>query len=156
MAKEEKNLPTTGIGSLLDTPYFTRFPNIEEFFTTLRDFGRSPLLQRLEESTGLTITEDNDKIYVEASLPGLSRDDIQIDLDNNNILWIRGEKKEEKSDKNLKIHRKAVSSFSYRVQLPGLTSETQEPQAVLKNGVMKITFEKAQKNKSKKIDIKTA
>jgi HSP20 family protein len=104
-----------------------------------------------QETSNLSISEDKNSIYVEAALPGLSQEDIEVTFDNN-LLWIKGEKKEEKKDK--KFYKKAISSFSYRVAVPGEIDEKKEIEASYKNGIMKVTFPKAKKTEPKKITIK--
>jgi len=104
-----------------------------------------------QETSNLSISEDKNSIYVEAALPGLSQEDIEVTFDNN-LLWIKGEKKEEKKDK--KFYKKAISSFSYRVAVPGEVDEKKEIEASYKNGVMRVTFPKAKKTEPKKITIK--
>lgn len=115
----------------------------EEGWGTLTDFFGQ---------TGLSISEDDQNIYVDAQLPGLKREDIQVKLEEN-LLWIKGEKKEEKSDK--RYFQKAASSFSYRLSLPQTADLSQEPSAEYENGELRITFKKAEPNrKTKEIQIK--
>jgi HSP20 family protein len=123
---------------------FLNFPVFEE------DFWRQGFLPQ----SGLTVSEDKDRVYVEAHLPGLKPEHIEMTYENG-VLWIRGEKEEEEKDKKKKYYRKASSSFSYRVQIPGVIDEKKEPEASYKDGVMKIAFAKVQKTTSKKINIKT-
>ncbi|MCX6989687.1 MAG: Hsp20/alpha crystallin family protein [Chlamydiae bacterium] len=104
--------------------------------------------------SGLAVSEDKDHVYVEAHLPGLKPDNIEVTFEKG-MLWIHGEKKEEEEDKKKKFYRKASSSFSYRVQVPGAVDEKKEPEATFKDGVMKISFSKAQDSQNKKIKIKS-
>ena len=104
-----------------------------------------------KEPSGLSISEDEKNFYVEAALPGMKLDEIEITLDND-ILRIKGEKKEE--DKSKKYYRKASSSFYYKVILPGPINKSKEPEATYENGIMKIVFPKASEYKPKKITIK--
>lgn len=105
------------------------------------------------DGSGLTISEDKNNLYIEASLPGLKSDDIDVSLENG-ILWIKGEKNEEDEDKEKKFYRKASRSYSYRLALPSQIDEGKEPKAVYQDGVMKITFMKSKQNQSKKIKVK--
>lgn len=103
--------------------------------------------------TGLTVSEDDKHVYVEAALPGIKNDEIDMSFDKG-VLWIKAEKKEETEDKKKKYYRKAMSSFSYRIAVPGDIDEGKEPSAVCKNGVLKVTFQKSKGGTSKKISIK--
>ena len=103
--------------------------------------------------TGLSVSEDKDQVYIEAYLPGLKAEDIEVTMDRG-MLWIRGEKKEEEEDKKKKYYKKAMSSFSYRLRLPDSINEKVEPEATYKDGVMKIAFKKSIASKAKKITVK--
>lgn len=116
---------------------------LEDFIPSI--FGQS--------SSGLSVSENKQNIFVEAAMPGLKPEDIDLHLDRG-TLTIKGEKKEEKEDKDKKFYRRASRSFSYRLNLPEEVDETNEPQAVYKDGIMKITFAKTQKSQGKKINVK--
>lgn len=105
-------------------------------------------------SSGLSISEDDKNIYVEASVPGIDPKNIDITFHDGN-LWINGETKEEESDKIRKYYRQATKSFSYRVAVPGEIDQNQEPIATYKHGVMKVAFVKSPQSQPKKIQIKT-
>ena len=116
--------------------------DIEDMFPTLPTYG---------VISGLSISEDDSSVYVDASVPGIQPEDIDITFEKG-VLWIKGEAKEEKKDR--KYYKKASSSFSYRVALPSDIDINSEPQATCENGVMKITFQKSPKAKPKKIAVK--
>lgn len=103
------------------------------------------------QESGLTISEDDKNVYVEASLPGLKPEEIEVTFERG-VLWIRGEKKEE--EKRKKYYRKASSTFSYRVHVPGAIDEQKEPDATYKDGIMKVSFSKTNGAKARKIKIK--
>ena len=124
--------------------HFLHFPFIEEDFWGLA----------AAHEKGLSISEDNNHVYVEAHLPGLKPENIDVTFEKG-VLWIRGERHEEEEDKKKKFYKKASSSFSYRVHVPGLIDEKKDPEAVYKDGVMKVSFIKSKENQTKKINIKT-
>jgi HSP20 family protein len=103
--------------------------------------------------SGLSVSEDDKHIYVEAAVPGIDPKDVEITYQDG-YLWIRGETKEEEKDKARKYYRQSSKSFSYRVAVPGEINEKIEPEASSKHGVMTVTFEKAPKTQPKKIQIK--
>lgn len=103
--------------------------------------------------TGLSISEDKDHVYVEADMPGLKAEDIELTFEKG-TLWIRGERKEEEKNKEKKFYRKASRSFSYRVFVPGAIDEKKEPEAVYKDGILKISFNKIAQGQGKKIQVK--
>ena len=100
---------------------------------------------------GLTLSEDEKNIYVEAAVPGVDSKNIEVTFDKG-ILWIRGEAKEE--EKKRTFYRKASRSFSYRTTLPGAVEKGTEPEAESKNGVIQVTFKKVPTAEPKKIKIK--
>lgn len=101
----------------------------------------------------LSISEDDKNVYVEAAVPGVDPNDVEMTFDKG-MLWIKAESKEEENDKNKKFYRKATSSFSYRVAVPGDIDLNTEPEAAVEHGIVKITFTKSPKSQPKKITIK--
>lgn len=104
-------------------------------------------------SSGLTVSEDEKHVFVEAAMPGIDPDNIEVTVDKG-VLWVRGTTQESEEDKNKKFYRKASSSFSYRVAIPGKVDETQEPDVVCKNGVLKVTFTKVAEVQPKKLSVR--
>lgn len=105
-------------------------------------------------SSGLSVSEDDKHVYIEAAVPGLDAEKIEVTYEKG-ILWIRGNQEEQEENKQKKYYRKASSSFSYRVAVPGEIDETEEPKASYKNGIMKVIFNKLVKTEPKKLKITT-
>lgn len=124
--------------------YLFPFPMLEEE----EDNFLAPL-----SSSDLAMYEDDKNIFVEAALPGLSNEEVDVTF-HKGILVIRGSKKEEEEDKKRKYYRKANRTYTYRVSVPGNIDETAEPSAEFKNGVMKVSFPKMRVQEPKKIQIK--
>lgn len=101
----------------------------------------------------ISVSEDDKNVYIEANMPGLDADDIEVTY-HKGQLWLRGEKKEEEENKKKKYYRLASSSYSYRLAVPGDIDEKSEPDAEYKNGVMKVTFKKLAEAQPKKISVK--
>lgn len=114
--------------------------------------GELSELTGFQGNTGLSLSEDEKNVYVEAALPGLKSDDIEVTLDHG-VLWIKGQKQEEEKDKEKRFYRRATSSYSYRFALPEKIDERKDPQANYQDGILKITFAKTQQNQAKKINI---
>ncbi|MBS0616469.1 MAG: Hsp20/alpha crystallin family protein [Verrucomicrobia bacterium] len=124
----------------------SRFPFFEEE-------GEEEWLPDISPSSGLSVSEDEQNVYVEAAVPGLKPEEIEVSYDQG-ILWIKGEKKEQTEDKSKKFYRKAMTSFSYRIAVPGNVDESKPLEATCKNGIIRIVFPKAKQAPSKKIPIK--
>lgn len=123
-----------------------RFPSFFE--------DESDWMTPLSSGSGLAISEDEKNVYVEAAVPGLDPKDVDITFEKG-LLWIKGQTKEEETDKKRKYYRRSSSSYSYRVAVPGDIDMTKEPEATCKNGVMKVIFTKSPKTQPKKITVKS-
>lgn len=102
--------------------------------------------------SGLSISEDEKKVYVEAALPGIDPKNVEVTF-HEGYVWIRGESKKEEKDKSRKYYREATRSFSYRVAVPGEVDPNTDPVATYKHGVMSVTFAKSPKVQPKKIQV---
>lgn len=102
------------------------------------------------------VSETDEHIIVKADLPGVDVKDIDISIVGN-VLTVKGEKKQEKEEKNESYHRieRSYGSFSRSISLPAEVNPD-AVEAVYKDGVLKLTIPKAEKSKPKKIEIKTA
>ena len=119
-------------------------------FPTLQSIVEDDEFPTLSTPQGVTISEDTEKVYIEASLPGIDPKEVEITFDKG-VLWIKGEKKEEDTGK--KYYRKAIRSFSYRVGVPGEIDTSKDPEAMSEHGVMKISFFKSPQSQPKKIAV---
>lgn len=132
---------------------FWSFPSFR--FPTFGDIERDDDWMTIPGfSNGLSVSEDENKVFVSAALPGVNPDQIEVTFDKG-YLWVKGEVKEEEGD-NKKYYRKASSSFSYRVAVPGELDQNKEPEASYKNGIMTVEFAKVPKTPPKKITIKSS
>lgn len=128
---------------------FFRFPSFPNLWEEMED--RLGQWMGKEGNTGVTVSEDDKNVYVDAHLPGIKAKEIDISL-NQNTLWIKGEKKEEEQNKDKKFYRRAQSSFFYQVDLPCQVEENSE-QAQFEDGVLRVSFKKAQQSQVRKIAI---
>lgn len=112
--------------------------------------------EELEKGTwapAVDIYETNDSFVVSADLPGLNKDEIQIDL-KDNILTLKGEKKfEEKVSKDNYIRvERAYGSFVRSFTLPQ-NVDPEKIKAKYKEGVLEITIPKKEEAKPKQIKV---
>lgn len=129
-------------------------PQALRFFSPFFDEDEEGVFSKMPftRESGLTVSEDDSHIHVEAAVPGLKAGDIEVTFENG-VLWIKGERKEEERDRNKKFYKKAMSSFSYHLAIPSQIDSSKEPEAVLENGIMKVTFSKIKKETPKKIHV---
>jgi HSP20 family protein len=104
----------------------------------------------------LDVYEDKDNIIVKADLPGLTKDDIEISLQDN-VLTLRGEKKRDSEVKEENYYRleRSYGTFNRSFELP-TSVDASKIEATFKNGVLQITLPKTEEAKPKKIKINVA
>jgi HSP20 family molecular chaperone IbpA len=106
-------------------------------------------------STGLDVYETNDAIVVEAQVPGIKEENIEINIDGN-VLTINATQKEteEQKDKKKTVYKSTrQTSFSYSTNLPRIVDPS-KAEAEVEQGVLKITIPKSEEDKPKKIEVK--
>lgn len=98
----------------------------------------------------LNIGENSDQIDIELAIPGYSKDLIDINLDDMNILTIVGKSPEEKSPKNKTFRRKEihVTPFKRSFRL-GKEIERTGIQASYNDGILRIMVPKIAENAKK-------
>jgi HSP20 family protein len=101
---------------------------------------------------GLSIYEDDNSVTVEAALPGLNENDIEITFEKGSLM-IRGEKKETEEDKKRRYFRRSNKSFMYHMTVPGNIDEKSDPKAEFKDGLLKVSFSKQKQAQPKHIPI---
>jgi HSP20 family protein len=89
-------------------------------------------------------------------LPGVRPEDVDIRI-TGGVLTIRGEKREEKEEKNKNLHftERSFGSFQRSVQLPS-TVDPDKVEATFKNGVLTVTVAKHADAKPKRIKVRNA
>jgi HSP20 family protein len=145
--------------------WMSPFEKMEELFENFfeRPFGRPwwPVMPRMErmfeeiEPTPMVdIYEEDDKLVVKCDLPGMTRDDIEINLTDDTIT-ISGEKrKEEKVEKkNYFRLERAYGAFKRSFALP-VEVDTDKAKASFKDGVLEVKIPKTEAAKQKGHKIK--
>jgi HSP20 family protein len=104
----------------------------------------------------MDISETDKVIEITAELPGLEKKDVELNVADN-LLTIRGEKKNEREEKNKDYHlvERSYGAFSRSVELPAGV-KIEDISAEIANGVLKVTVPKPAPKQSKQIGIKTA
>jgi HSP20 family protein len=101
----------------------------------------------------LNAWEDAECYYVEAELPGLALEDLEIYLSDENTLTIKGHRKEPTLATG-QWHRRerAFGSFERQLRLPGNVN-ADEVEACLKHGILTVTMPKTPETKPRKIAV---
>ncbi|WP_102143382.1 Hsp20/alpha crystallin family protein [Mycobacterium hubeiense] len=96
------------------------------------------------------VTETKDDYVVEVELPGVRREDVDVELTGNELV-VSGELKERKREGMLRRRTRRVGQFEYRVTLPGEIREN-DVKASLAQGILTIQLPKAG-SQSRKIKV---
>jgi HSP20 family protein len=141
-----------------------------ESFQTLRRlnnaldeaFGNWPLNQ--EEGGSITsawypacdVFEGKDTVKIVAELPGVKPEDVKLSLENN-LLTIRGEKKQEAEERNERVHRyeRSYGSFERAFVLPS-TVDGDNISADYRNGILTVTVPKAERARPREIPVRAS
>jgi HSP20 family protein len=99
------------------------------------------------------VLEKQDSIIVKADLPGLTKEDISVSIENN-ILTISGEKKLEQEQKDGDVVRseRYYGSFNRAFTLPS-TVDPNKVNAKFENGVLELALTKKEEAKPRQIRI---
>lgn len=127
----------------------------------IEDFDRGELMKG-EFRMRTNVSETETEVRITADLPGIDRDDLDIEITGNTIT-IRGEKiaEEEKTedDEGREYHRleRRTGSFRRTTRLP-FEIDPDKVQADMKNGVLTVTIPKPAEmaRPAHKVKIKTA
>ncbi len=98
--------------------------------------------------------EEKDDIVVKAELPGMGKDNIEVNL-TDHMLTIKGEKKKEEEIKEKDYYRseRSYGSFVRTLELPK-DVHADKIKASFKNGILEVRLPKTEEDKSKEIKVK--
>lgn len=127
---------------------FFRFPSIMDEM-----FNRS--LMPAYTSLSADLWEEEDNFFVKMALPGISKENIEIEIDADTIR-IRGERKEEEKEESKKKYyfRSLDTQFEQIFNLPTIV-DSDKAEASFENGVLTVKLPKAEQYKPKRIQIKS-
>lgn len=117
----------------------------------LEDFFGGTVVERQANllSPRFEVSETETEVVVEAELPGMDENDIELTLQDN-VLTLKGEKKreEETQKKNCYISERSYGRFQRSLQL-GSGADTERVDASFKKGVLTVRIPKLEPEKSK-------
>ena len=104
------------------------------------------------------VMEDADSVRIVMELPGVRSEDVKLSLENN-ILTIRGEKRQEmqeNGDKASRVHRyeRSYGAFERTFALPN-TVDPEKVEASYDNGVLTVALPKAERMRPREIQVKS-
>jgi len=135
------------------TPFDSLFDNvIQKAFPT---FGQEFGVEFFGNNSypKVDVVDHSDKITIEAEIPGLSKDNVSVELEED-ILSIVGNKQEKQQNPDVKYVRRELkrSSFKRSFKLNG-SLDLKNIKADFNNGVLLISIPKKEPEKPKKVKI---
>ncbi len=103
----------------------------------------------------MDVMENDDEYVVQASIPGVNPDDLDITF-NNDVLTIKGEVKAEQDKEGERYHlrERRYGKFTRSISLPGPVNADQI-QAEYDAGILTLHLPKAEEAKPKRITVKS-
>jgi HSP20 family protein len=117
------------------------FPTMERF---------NPWTSGEHFSPELDIFERDGKLVVRADLPGLSKDDVKVDITEDSVI-LEGERKYEHEEREEGVYRseRGYGHFRRHIPLPEGV-KTESASATFKNGVLEITMDAPQGSRNRR------
>ncbi|HLS47164.1 MAG TPA: Hsp20/alpha crystallin family protein [Gemmatimonadales bacterium] len=99
------------------------------------------------------VVEDSNGVRIVMEIPGVEPDDVRLSLENN-LLTIRGEKRQQQEGKDGKVHRyeRSYGTFERTFSLPN-TVETDKVEADFENGILTVTMPKSERVRPREIPL---
>jgi HSP20 family protein len=120
---------------------------------TFGGFGwPSSLTERAAWSPFVDIEEADDSYVIEAELPGVKREDVNIELVGNELA-ISGEVKERERKGALRRQTRRTGRFEYRVTLPDQVN-VDKIEATLDSGVLTVRAPKSERAQRRRIELR--
>jgi HSP20 family protein len=101
----------------------------------------------------VSLWQDEDHVYIEAELPGLTDQDVDVTV-HNGMLFIRGERKPEEGRQYL-YNGRTWGQFERVIRLPEAV-DADNVQAELTHGILQVALPKSPEAKPKKITLKSS
>jgi HSP20 family protein len=133
--KKDNDLFSNAFGSLFNSPFYTSRDTTSNFAPKVR------------------ISEDKDNFMLKLEIPGITKDDIKINIEDD-VLSISGTKKQEKKteETNLLMNELYYGEFSRSFNI-SKDIDTNKIEAEFKDGVLNVTLPKVEEAKQVKKEI---
>lgn len=101
----------------------------------------------------IDVIENKNEFKIRAEIPGIVKEDIKINI-NNDVLTIKGEKKQETEEKEANYHRteRIYGLFQRQLALPQ-NVDANKISAKFKDGVLEVVIPKGEEAKPKEIKV---
>jgi HSP20 family protein len=135
------------------TPLRSLQTEIDRLFEDFFDVGVSAA-SRATWIPAVKVSEGKDNVCVDVELPGMDVDDVEVTLVNN-VLLLRGERKEEQEDERENVLRREFAYGVFTRQIPLPTEvDAERAEARMERGVLHLALPKAASAKQRRIEIR--
>ena len=145
------------------SPFLTDVPALQGRLNRLIDDAFRGWPQAAREDSGslvgqwlppVDVVEDKDAVQIAAELPGVKPEDVKISLENN-VLTIRGEKRQAAEENSDRVHRyeRSYGVFERSFTVPS-TVDADHIRAAYDLGVLTVRLPKAERAKPRQIEVK--
>lgn len=149
-------LPTlkrrNGLNTLWADPYDAMQSELGRMFNRFWGDGGSMVRDELIGAYPVDIHEDADHIYVDAELPGFTKEQVDVTLEAG-VLTISGHRKSEEHAGESHLNERRFTRVQRSFSLPSSVDES-KVEAKLVDGVLHVTLNKREEVKPRKIAIK--
>lgn len=129
---------------------YNTFDDVLELRNMIDDFFKGSTVRR-KNYPYTSLNEENDQITIKAVVPGVSPENINIELVDNTLV-IEGEKKSDYNDNPYLRKERSFGKFKKSIKLP-YRVENENIDAQLKDGILTVCLHKSEEAKPKKIEI---
>ncbi|HTN72898.1 MAG TPA: Hsp20/alpha crystallin family protein [Methylomirabilota bacterium] len=156
MAEQIKNKETRAVAPW--RPFMDMDRMMEDFFARrMRPWWPERWLQPAGGEVtipAIDVYEEKDDIVVKAELPGMDKNDIEVNISDSE-LTLKGEKKKEEKieEKDYYSCERSYGAFLRSVALP-TEVQADKVKASFKNGILEVRIPKTEKAKTKEIKVK--
>ncbi len=132
-------------------PFSGLFPSFPSLLRPSRTLLGESLALRVP---AVDLYEGKEEVVLKAEVPGLSKEDIKIDL-TDSMVTISGEKKkqEEVKEEAYTYSERSYGSFSRSLQLP-CAVKADKAKATFKNGILEVKLPKTEDAKKRHVTVK--
>jgi HSP20 family protein len=139
------------------------FHSLRRLNTMLDDAFTSWPFQREENGTltaawspAVDVFEDKEAVKIIAELPGVKPEEVKLSIENN-LLTLRGEKKQVAEEKTERVHRyeRSYGMFERSFALPN-TVDAERVEARFENGLLTIHLPKVERARPREIQVQVS
>jgi len=133
---------------------FDPFRDFESFFPMPRAMRRWMTEMPAEPSIKLDVTEDDKAYHVKAELPGVKKEDIDVEIEGNQVSLAAEVKKEsEKKEGETVVHSERYYGRQYRSFTLDKDIDRSKVEAKFDNGILEMTLPKNGGKSGQRIEV---